>query len=234
MHPHGIRLRPAPHTRTPIEAYSLKIEPAGHFVDWQQDAFGNFLARVVFPERARKLSITVGLVADMEVINPFDFFIEDYAEYFGWEYPPELAADLEPYRGRYVVTCNGVPVPLLGTGKDDVQVAGVRYRAWQPPSALHPTIEVHSPLVFDVVDLESGRSRGGCTYHVVHPGGRAYDTPPVNAVEAQSRRNRRFEDHGFTPGRIDLARLQETQARLAVDVTAPGLLDLRRTDTAWR
>jgi uncharacterized protein (DUF2126 family)/transglutaminase-like putative cysteine protease len=134
--------------------------------------------------------------------------------------------------GRYVVTCNGVPLSLLETGKDDVQVAGVRYRAWQPPSALHPTIEVHSPLVFDVVDLESGRSRGGCTYHVVHPGGRAYDTSPVNAVEAHSRRGRRFENHGFTPGDVDLAELAETQSRLAVDRTAPGILDLRRIDTA--
>ncbi|MFF0815594.1 DUF2126 domain-containing protein [Rhodococcus sp. NPDC003318] len=134
--------------------------------------------------------------------------------------------------GRYVVTCNGVPLSLLATDKDDVQVAGVRYRAWQPPSALHPTIAVHSPLVFDVVDLESGRSRGGCTYHVVHPGGRAYDTPPVNAVEAHSRRGRRFDDNGFTPGDFDLAQLAETQSRLAVDRTAPGILDLRRIDTA--
>ncbi|MGL4305455.1 MAG: transglutaminase family protein, partial [Mycobacteriaceae bacterium] len=97
VHPHVVRLRPAPHARTPIEAYTLTVEPANHFINWQQDAFGNFLARLVFPERTRELTITVGLVANMEVINPFDFFIEEYAENFGFSYPPELLADLEPY-----------------------------------------------------------------------------------------------------------------------------------------
>ncbi len=87
VHPHVVRLRPAPHSRTPIEAYSLKVEPADHFINWQQDAFGNFLARLVFPNRARSLTITVGLIADMKVINPFDFFIEDWAEQIGFEYP---------------------------------------------------------------------------------------------------------------------------------------------------
>ena len=89
--PHVVRLRPAPHSRTPIEAYSLQVEPADHFVNWQQDAFGNFLARLVFPTRARSLTITVGLIADMKVINPFDFFIEEYAETFPFEYPKDLA-----------------------------------------------------------------------------------------------------------------------------------------------
>ncbi|MGB8505118.1 transglutaminase N-terminal domain-containing protein, partial [Mycobacterium sp.] len=80
VYPHVVRLRPAPHSRTPIEAYSLTVEPADHFINWQQDAFGNFLARLVFPNRTRQLTITVGLIADMKVINPFDFFIEDWAE----------------------------------------------------------------------------------------------------------------------------------------------------------
>ena len=97
VHPHVVRLRPAPHSRTPIEAYSLTVEPADHFVNWQQDAFGNFLARLVFPDRARSLTITVGLIADLKVINPFDFFIEEYAEQIGFTYPKALAEDLKPY-----------------------------------------------------------------------------------------------------------------------------------------
>lgn len=105
VHPHEIRLRPAPHTRTPIEAYSLRIAPDDHFINWQQDAFGNFLARVVFPNRTRQLSITVGLIADLKSVNPFDFFIEEWAEHIGFVYPPALAADLEPYlAGRRIRT----------------------------------------------------------------------------------------------------------------------------------
>ncbi|QZT59365.1 DUF2126 domain-containing protein [Mycolicibacterium sp. jd] len=134
-------------------------------------------------------------------------------------------------RQRHVVVVNGFPVPLLATDNPDVQVGGVRYRAWQPPSALHPTITVDGPLRFELVDAATGVSRGGCTYHVSHPGGRSYDRPPVNAVEAESRRGRRFEATGFTPGGVDLADLREKQARQSTDVGAPGILDLRRVRT---
>ncbi len=100
---------------------------------------------------------------------------------------------------RYMITCNGRRVPLRSTGIRDEYVAGVRYQAWQPPSSLHPTIGIHSPLVFDVVDTWHKRSIGGCTYHVSHPGGRAHEDVPVNANVAESRRISRFWDYGHTP-----------------------------------
>lgn len=93
---------------------------------------------------------------------------------------------------RYVIVCNGVEIPLRKTEVHGQYVTGIRYRAWQPPSALHPTIGVHSPLVFDIVDTWNQRSIGGCAYHVVHPGGRSYESFPVNAFEAEGRRISRF------------------------------------------
>ena len=97
LSPHLIRLRPAPHVRTPIHEYSLKVEPAEHFLNWQQDPFGNFIARYVFPEKARKLVVDVSLVIEMVTINPFDFFVEEYAEHFPFEYPKQLHKELKPY-----------------------------------------------------------------------------------------------------------------------------------------
>lgn len=104
--------------------------------------------------------------------------------------------------GRHIVVCNGRRLPLQNTGRQGQYVASVRYRAWQPPSALHPTIGVHAPLVFDIIDTWNGKAIGGCSYHVTHPGGRSYDTYPLNALEAESRRVNRFWDFGHTPGGV--------------------------------
>ena len=103
---------------------------------------------------------------------------------------------------RYVIACNGRRLPMRNTGRKGEYVAGVRYRAWQPPSALHPTIAPHTPLVFDMIDTWNGRSVGGCTYYVAHPGGRSYDDFPVNDYAAETRRMTRFWDYSHTPGVI--------------------------------
>ena len=123
---------------------------------------------------------------------------------------------------RYVVSCNGQALPMRSTGRVGEFVAGVRYRAWNPPSALHPTIGVHAPLIFDLVDTWMKRSLAGCQYHVEHPGGRNPDRYPVNANEAEGRRLARFIPFGHTPGAIDL---QPVPANLGF----PFTLDLRRS-----
>lgn len=105
--------------------------------------------------------------------------------------------------GRHIVVCNGRRMPLKSTGRNGQFVASVRYRAWQPPSALHPTIGIHAPLTFDIIDTWNGRAIGGCSYHVTHAGGRSYEAFPINSVEAETRRVNRFWDYGHTPGVVD-------------------------------
>jgi uncharacterized protein (DUF2126 family)/transglutaminase-like putative cysteine protease len=122
---------------------------------------------------------------------------------------------------RHLVACNGIRVPLHPTGTNGQFIAGVRYKAWEAPNALHPTIKVHSPLVFDIYDTWSNRSIGGCTYHVSHPGGRNHKTLPVNSYEAEGRRIARFYTYGHTPG---VSKVVEAPASKEM----PFTLDLRQ------
>ncbi len=127
--------------------------------------------------------------------------------------------------GRHVIQCNGVAAPLAPTGTNGEGVAGVRFRAWQPPSALHPMVKIHSPLTFDILDIWSGRSLGGCRYHVFHPGGKSPETFPVNAYEAEGRRLARFEPMGHTAG-------TPLVVRAFTNPDYPFTLDLRRAGLA--
>jgi uncharacterized protein (DUF2126 family) len=123
---------------------------------------------------------------------------------------------------RHVLACNRRQVPLYPTGTNAEYVAGVRFRAWRPPSCLHPTIPVQAPLIFDLFDTWTGRAVGGCTYHVAHPGGLAYQRLPVNSNEAEARRASRFHAFGHSPGDIALPTPEShPEAPLTLDLRWP-------------
>lgn len=159
--PQVIRLRPAPHSRTPIEAYSLTISPPDHFINWQQDPFGNYLARVVFPNKASELEITVGLIADMGVINPFDFFVEEYAETFPFSYESGLAKELQPYLEQA-----DAPGPALTAWLADLPLS--KEVAERPTSIIDFLVALNSQIYRDVaysVRMEPGVQTPDETLH---------------------------------------------------------------------
>jgi len=150
LSPHEVRLRPASHSRTPILAYSLKVQPAKHFLNWQQDGYGNWVARYVFPEKTRQLVVEVDLVADMTVINPFDFFVEEYAENYPFKYSEQLARELAPF--REVEPAGPVLAEWLASAKADLLAHG-------PTNTVNLLVALNQRLARDIryiVRMEPG------------------------------------------------------------------------------
>src|SRR5258705_1885318 len=158
LSPHEVRLRPAAHCRTPIESYSFKVKPAKHFLNWQQDPYGNWVARLVFPEKSRELEIVVDLVADMTVINPFDFFVDPTAEQFPFVYSNENYRELTPYLEQVE------PTPALMAW---IQKARTRFLG-KPISTIDLLIAVNHMVREDVnylVRMEQGTQAPEPTLH---------------------------------------------------------------------
>lgn len=193
-----MRLRPAAHTRAEILSYNLSIEWIRPFVECRFPVFGTALLDGVLLEirSAAEPWPTLGEESAGAVV----------ARYVDSSLERLQVRAVGMTEGRHVVAVNGVELPMHPTGQVGEKIAGVRFRAWQPPDCLQPNIEVHHPLRFDVVDTWGKRSLGSCTYHVWHPEGRAYDEPPLSAFEASARRAQRFTREGHSPWSVVLHR----------------------------